>query len=323
MGGLFASVTYVGNTQSYVNKAWNYNVLPFGTQFLPQNLDPTSTATPKAPLAQALLEPIPGYLNLMVSHPAARTRYDSLQTKVNRRFASGLELDFFFTWSKGFAYNSWSQLIDVKNFWGPTTTDQTFESNIAFVYPIPRVSKLVGSNKLTRGILDNWQISGNFAFGSGFPQAVSLTTSDNYNFTGGGDVSQQALLTCNPQKPHGSRSFAKFIDTSCIQSPYRNANGMGSSGDFRGSILNGVMYRGPGFNNQDLTLFKTFPFGKDGRETITMRWEIYNLPNHAEASTLNNTARFGATGPQQLAPFGTITATYPERRMQLSLRFNF
>jgi hypothetical protein len=72
-----------------------------------------------------------------------------------------------------------------------------------------------------------------------------------------------------------------------------------------------------------MTLFKTFPMGKESREALTVRWEVYNLPNHAEASAVSNTARFSPAGAQQLATFGTVTATLPERRMQLSLRFNF
>jgi copper(I)-binding protein len=47
------------------------------------------------------------------------------------------------------------------------------------------------------------------------------------------------------------------------------------------------------------------------------------VPNHAEASTVNATARFTPTGQQTTAAFGQVTATRPERRMQLGLRFTF
>jgi hypothetical protein len=56
---------------------------------------------------------------------------------------------------------------------------------------------------------------------------------------------------------------------------------------------------------------------------LMFRWEIYNVPNHSEASTVNNTARFDTTGAQVNAGFGQVTATRPERRMQGSLRFTF
>jgi hypothetical protein len=137
------------------------------------------------------------------------------------------------------------------------------------------------------------------------------------------DVAEQVLLTCNPQLGFGDRGFSRFLNTSCVQAPTRNASGLGTSGNFLGSILNLDEYRGPGFNNLDMTLFKTFTMGKEGKDSLTLRWEVYNVPNHAEAMTVNNTARFSPTGVQQLAPFGTVTATWPERRMQISARSSF
>jgi hypothetical protein len=50
---------------------------------------------------------------------------------------------------------------------------------------------------------------------------------------------------------------------------------------------------------------------------------VYNILNHAEASTVNTAPRFNPQGQQTTAAFGQVTATLPERRMQLSLRFNF
>jgi hypothetical protein len=306
-----ASVAYVGNTEHYITENYNYNVQPFGLQFQPQYADPTNTSVP---LPQAFLVPNKGYLNLTVSHPAARTRYDSLQTKVTRRFAAGLELDANFTWSKNFNYNNWSQLVPVKNFWGLSAIDQTFVSNFTYVYSIPKVSKLIGSEgRAAKAALDNWQISGITTFASGFPQNITLATTDNFNYTGGGDVSAQVALSCNPQLPNGSRNFSRFLNTSCVQRPA----GRGSLG----SILNNDEFRGPGFNNFDVSLFKNFPV-KETR-TLQFRWEVYNILNHAEASTVNTAPRFNPQGQQTTAAFGQVTATLPERRMQLSLRFNF
>jgi len=310
--GTVASVTYVGNTQHYVNQNYNYNYQPFGIQFLPQYADPTNTSVP---LPQQFLVPNKGYLNLNVAHPAARTRYDALQTKVQRRFTAGLEVDANFTWAKSFQYNSWSQLFPVSNFWGLANIDQTFVANFAYIYNFPKFSRWVGATRFTRGAVDNWQLSGSVAFGSGFPQNITLGTTDNFNFTGGGDVSAQVVLTCNPQLGFGDRSFSSFLNTSCVGRP----SGRGQLG----SILNGVEFRGPGFNNIDMTLFKNFPMGKDGHRNLQFRWEVFNVPNHAEAMTVNTSPRFNPAGQQTLAAFGTVTATWPERRMQLSLRFNF
>jgi hypothetical protein len=186
--------------------------------------------------------------------------------------------------------------------------------NFSYVYNIPALSKFIGSQgRLAKWTLDNWQVSGITTFGSGFPQNISLTTSDGFDFTGGGDVTAQVVLTCNPQLGHGDRTFSQFFNTACAARPA----GRGSYG----SILNGDVFRGPGFNNWDASLFKNFPL-REAR-VLQFRWELYNAPNHAEASAVNSTARFTPAGVQTTAAFGQVTATRPERRMQLSLRFTF
>jgi hypothetical protein len=306
-----ATVSYVGNQQRYVSQSYNYNLLPFGARFLPQNADP---ANPSVALPDPLLRPIKGYLDLAQTHPAAITRYDSMQAKAQHRFASGLEIDANFTWAKNFNYNGWSQLIPVHNFWGLSSIDQTYVMNFSYVYNIPSVTKLLNTNsKIVRMSLDNWQVSGITTWGSGFPQSISLTTSDAFDFTGGGDITAQPVLTCDPQMGHGDRNFAQFFNTSCAARPA----GRGSYG----SRFNGNYFRTPGFNNWDASLFKNFPI----RETrvLQFRWEVFNVPNHAEASAVNSTARFTPAGQQTTAAFGQVTATRPERRMQLALRFTF
>src|SRR4029077_3498841 len=205
-----ATVSYVGNQQRYVSQSYNYNLLPFGARFLPQNADP---ANPSVALPDPLLRPIKGYLDLAQTHPPAATRYpgpvrassilaqthppaatryDSLQAKAQHRFASGLEIDANFTWAKNFNYNGWSQLIPVHNFCGLSSIDQSYVLNFSYVYNCPSVTKLLNTNsRMARLSLDNWQVSGITTLGSGFPQSISLTTSDAFDFTGGGDITAQ------------------------------------------------------------------------------------------------------------------------------------
>jgi hypothetical protein len=42
--GFVLTSQYVGNTQHYVLENYNYNLIPFGAQFAPQNIDPTSSS---------------------------------------------------------------------------------------------------------------------------------------------------------------------------------------------------------------------------------------------------------------------------------------
>lgn len=326
-GSTMLDVSYVGNTEHYVSQNWNYNYVPFGTRFKPQYADPSNTAVA---LPDAFLRPNPGYLDMLIAGPATSTRFDSLQAKIQRRFAVGVEIDANYVFSKTFQATGWSQQLSQSLFYGLSPTDQTHVFNFSYVYDLPKASKAL-PGRFSKWVLDDWRISGITTFASGFPSNIVLTTTDSYDFTGGGDVGAgtwQAVdrgsisagtpmsiagvrLTCNPAG--GPRSFSQFFNTQCAQRPT-------GRGDY-GSDFTGYKFRGPGFNNFDVSLFKSFPIRES--KILQFRWEVYNLFNHPEAMTVNNTARFDPAGNQVNAAFGTVTATRPERRMQGSLRFTF
>ena len=135
------------SSSTMCRKTYNYNLLPFGTRFLPQNADPANSVGRSAGRTAAADKGLPR--SRAVTHPAAQTRYDSLQTKAQRRFASGLEIDGNFTWAKNFNYNGWSQLIPVHNFWGLSSIDQTYVANFSYVYNFPSVTKILNTNSQT------------------------------------------------------------------------------------------------------------------------------------------------------------------------------
>jgi hypothetical protein len=77
-------------------------------------------------------------------------------------------------------------------------------------------------------------------------------------------------------------------------------------------------FRGPGAWNVDFALFRTFTLG--GPRRLEFRFQANNVFNHAVFANPNG----GITG----GTFGQITAiggggSYPERQLQLGLRFTF
>jgi hypothetical protein len=82
------------------------------------------------------------------------------------------------------------------------------------------------------------------------------------------------------------------------------------------------VFRGPGVNNFDATLFKIIPLGKETR-TLQLRWEAYNAFNHTQFLGVDNGARFDAAGNQVNARFGQVISARAPRVMQVSLRFAF
>ena len=62
---------------------------------------------------------------------------------------------------------------------------QLHNLTISYTWDVPDGSRL-WDNWLTRGALDGWQLSGNTAFVSGDWAGVTFTTTDNFDFYGGG-----------------------------------------------------------------------------------------------------------------------------------------
>jgi hypothetical protein len=300
-------VAYVGSTTRHIAQSWNFNLLPSGIRFRPESADPSR---PTTPLPDTFLRPYVGFGDMNQSGPATTARYDSLQVQLNRRFTGGVELAGSYTYANGID-NGWYQQLNSINARNRNTSLQTHVLNMSYVIDLPNASKVI-PGKATRWILDDWQVSGITTFASGFPQNVALQTSDGFDFAGGGE-SCGVVQTGPAQLSHGERAFDRWFDTSVFQRP-------SGRGDLGNNCQN-YKFRGPGFNNWDISLFKNVRVA-EGKE-FQLRWEMYNAFNHTQFSTVNSDARFNPAGAQVNANFGKVTAARNERRMQMSLRFNF
>ena len=82
------------------------------------------------------------------------------------------------------------------------------------------------------------------------------------------------------------------------------------------------MFRGPGINNWDISLFKNFQLTE--RFKAQFRCEGYNIFNHTQFSAVDTNAKFdNRTGAPANPLFGQFTASRLPRRMQLALRITF
>ncbi|MFN7919312.1 MAG: carboxypeptidase-like regulatory domain-containing protein [Bryobacteraceae bacterium] len=309
MKGTVLDVSYVGNNSHHNRQNYNFNQIPYGARFLPQNADP---ANPSQPLPDVLLRRYVGLADILLQGPATTTRFDSLQVQLNRRFIGGFEVQGSYTYSKAFV-NGWAQEIPSKLRRSLLGNDQTHVFNFSYVVDLPRGSRLFAGHRAAKAAFDRWQVSGITTFASGFPNNVGLTTTDNFDFTGGGDGGT-VVMTGSALLPHGERTAARWFNTSVFKRP-------AGRGDI-GSDFTNYKFRGPGFNNWDVSIFKNFPLFSE-KKNLQFRWEFYNLFNHTQFSAVNNTARFDTAGVQVNTAFGQVTAARLERRMQASLRFSF
>jgi len=110
----------------------------------------------------------------------------------------------------------------------------------------------------------------------------------------------------------GERTFDRWFDTTAFARPPK-----GSPGNAPKDV-----FRGPGINNWDASLFKNFPLGSEKR-VVQFRGEFYNAFNHTQYSSVNTTARFDTTGKQTNLQFGQVTATRSPRVIQFALTLRF
>ena len=340
---IVADVAYVGDRTKFLTRSININQVPAGAQFNPANRDlsVTPSAANPAALPDDFLRPIVGYRDIRLEGAGGTSRYDSLQVQLTRRFTGRFEMAGSYTWARGYqntlcgAGNNTSQCDQGANMQsspnnggansysgnGVPTSANNWRSNIqehvvvaSYMVEIPKGSAIFGNR--ARWIVDDWRVSGISTFGTGSLLDVTFSTTDNFNFHGGGErcgnnQGPYPVMTGNANE-NAQHSIDGFFDTSVFRRP----SGRGDVG-----TCSNAQVIGPGWHNHDLSVFKSFPI--KATQSFQLRWEIYNLFNQVKWDDIDRTAQFDAAGNQVDAAFGKPTSARNERRMQLSIRYIF
>jgi hypothetical protein len=332
---LVLDIAYVGSSSKRILSQDQINAVPYGAKFLPENQDPTRapSATPGATaLPDDFLRPYQGYGGIRLWGYRGFSNYHSIQTSVQRRFDNGFGFSAFYVWSKalGINDNDYSTIrpnsSDEENKranYSYTNTDRPHNFAVNFVYQTPKVADGVA------GFLANdWQISAVYRWMSGTPYAInfSIPGIGAANLTGSdGNQNARVVVTCDPGKGSSSDPYRQ-IDTSCFAPPQPGSDGTESARYF---------VHGPPVANLDVSLSKSFPFGKKAR--LEVRLDAFNALNHTQYSGVNNSVSFASLSdptvtnlPYDAAGnlvrktgFGTISGVRPPRTLQLVTRFTF
>ncbi|MGH9658523.1 MAG: carboxypeptidase regulatory-like domain-containing protein [Bryobacteraceae bacterium] len=307
-----AGISYVGNVGRHLLQTRNLNTLPYGVRFRPESADPTN---PTRPLPDPFLSPYPGFQAISLLENSGTSNYNSLQVTANRRFREGLVFGLAYTWSK--AMNLTDGINNVPMFrnaktwlYGKAGFDQTHVLVMNYIWDLPRASQR-WSNRFSRFVLDRWQLAGFSTFASGFPSGVGYSTTDNADIVGGGDGAR-INVTGKAPLPHGERAFARWFNPTVFARPAR-----GDAGNAPKDV-----FRGPGINNWDISLFKSFPLASEKR-TLQFRSEFYNAFNHTQFSSVDSAARFDPAGQQANQRLGQVTGARSSRVLQLALTLRF
>jgi hypothetical protein len=256
--------------------------------------------------AQQLLRPYPRFTSVaLFRNNIGNSSYNALQAKVEKRLSHRLTFTAAYTYSK--LLDDASAVFSNTIFTGPVLNTGVADANnlkgerslsngdipqvfsAGWMYQIPRVWKISG-----------WQIGGLVRVQAGDMVTVSLAT--NMLSSLGFGV-QRPNLIANPNTP-AVRSVAQWFNTAAFQLPAAFMLG--------NATRNPV--RGPGLQNADLMIGKTFRVTE--QVAIEFRAEVFNVSNTTPLNDPNGTACCSG-------PFGSITTAGNPRDFEFAAKVHF
>jgi hypothetical protein len=352
-------VSYVGSQSRHLLQRLNLNAIPYGTLYRRENQDPSRFAGGVVPTTEPglaapyvaaglsfsgsnalptdLLRPYQGFGNINIHQMGGNANYNSMQVSVQRRFAKQLFVQGNYTWSKALGVsNVDGDFVRIDAFthaanYGPLSSDRRHNFAVNFIYELPRASAWAGGNKVVKFLGDNWQLSGIYVWLNGAPYTPTCSISGSSQTTNlAGSATESASrckITGSPGSGHSGDPYRQLTaSVFSVQSP-------GSLG-----LESGRNYMvGPGINNIDLSLQKSFPFGEKRR--LELRVDAFNVLNHTQFSGVNANLNFSsitnltptnlpfdASGNFVIANkngFGTVNGARDPRILQMVARFVF
>ena len=159
--------------------------------------------------------------------------------------------------------------------------------------------------------MNGWHVLGIYTFSSGAPTLVGFTQTTPTNISGSPSVAARIQVNGDPNQVGSGFNSLQAFNPTVFSVP-----AVGTLGD-----PSKTLFRGPGLNNWDVSLFKDFAI--HDRLRMQLRSEFYNFFNHTQYSTVNTTAQFNPAGAQVNAQFGQYTAAQNPRIIQLAVRLQF
>jgi hypothetical protein len=314
------SLAYVGNVEHYQSDAVNTDLPPINQ--LP--------ALAVSSGAYNTLLPYLGYHAILTDQDEGNSSYNSLQIELHSHLRNGLQLQGAYTFSRAIDPSTGSggdgfDLDTVSNPYagwsydrGPSVFDRTHVAFVNFIYDLPLFRN--SASGFLKSSLGGWQTSGIVTMESGAPLNLGVSGSTVCSFVP--DCAVRPNLTGKISYPKskatlssGNNTMQWFDPTAFSIAPVSTGSSVSTFGDLGHNAL-----RGPGRDNWNLALFKTFPLVEQSH--IELRAEAYNVWNHTQFSA--NTVGGGASGGigSSLAgtDFGKVNSAYDPRVFQFGAK---
>jgi hypothetical protein len=291
--------------------------------------------------------PISTFTDILTETNLGFLDYNSLQTKLERRFSNGIFLINSFTWSHGInnssadleAQNGDGAVVNIANPQadrGPSGYNQPFNNTTSAIADLPfghGKRFAAGVPEWEQQIIGGWQLTGINIVTSGVPIDLTYSASTNQVVsTTSSAYSLRPNLTSTPGAVYGKTLTKTNSSLNGYFTP-----GSGSTPPPGLSIPLGTQLfgnagrndlRGPAFGQFDLAAHKRFTLPND-RYSAEFRIEAFNVlnatnyisPGSSAGSVNSNTGVFSASG--SFGQFSGATSVYPSRQVQLALRLAF
>jgi hypothetical protein len=253
-----------------------------------------------------------GYGAIRLSEDEANAHYNSLQVDLRGNVRADLQLQFGLTVSHAVdsttSNGSGGDLNNITNPYagpsydvGPSLFDRKGVAFVNFVYQIPFLKN--SDNHLLRGVAGGWSLSGIVTMESGAPINLGMS---------GNNVSSVVPNSGNRPDLTGSISYpktaAEWFNPAAFSAP-----ALGTYGNLGFDGL-----RGPGRDDWNLSLFKSFLISESRGSRIEFRAESFNTWNHTQfKGDINNG---GISINEGSSNFGAVTAAFDPREFQLGIK---
>jgi hypothetical protein len=293
------SVSYVGNQNRHQNDYREIN-LP-NPSLLPALINGT--------VPYNTVVPYLGFNSIKMSENAMNSHYNSLQVNYRGQITDRLTLQAVYTLSK--AWDPVQQgggagdLQTVSNPYdrsydnGPSPVDRRNIAIVNFIYQLP-FFRSKSTSSVLRSTLGGWEISGIGTMESGEPLNISLGGTQGSNGVANGTNRPDVGGTVS--QPH---TLTSWFNPLAFSTPK-----LGSWGNFPARSI-----YGPGRDNWNVSLFKSFVFSEARGYHLEFRLETFNTFNHTQFKDISTSYTDGR--------FGQVTGMYNPRNVQLGVKLLF
>jgi hypothetical protein len=248
---------------------------------------------------------------------AGESMYNGLTAKLQQRFSNGLFFLASYTWSRSldnqstgtdnssaspqFAQNP----LNLHTEWGRSVWDMPQRFVFSGVWDIPYGhSRHFGQNaaRPLDWVLGGWQFSGIYTAQAGTALTATMNASD---INADSETEARPDLIGKPNLPRNQRTLAKWFNTAAFAIPSTDRYGSAPRDDISA----------PGLSNFDLSLHKSFQWGKDTARRVQFRGEMFNAFNNTHFATPDTYI--------DDPTFGVIAGAGAARVVQFGLRIEF